>query len=31
MLASQKCGFYAFYMFAGINVLLAIFVYFFVP
>ena len=28
---SQKCGFYAFYMFAGINVLLAIFVYFFVP
>lgn len=26
-----KCGFYAFYMFAGINVLLAIFVYFLVP
>jgi sugar phosphate permease len=24
-------GFYAFYMFAGINVLLALFVYFFVP
>lgn len=27
----QKCGFYAFYMFAGINILLAIFVYFFIP
>jgi len=27
----NNCGFYAFYMFAGINVLLAIFVYFIVP
>jgi len=27
----KNCGFYAFYMFAGINVLLAIFVYFIVP
>lgn len=27
----QKCGFYAFYMFAGINFLLAAFVFFFVP
>lgn len=26
-----NCGFYAFYMFAGINFLLAIFVYFLVP
>jgi len=26
-----NCGFYAFYMFAGINVLLAVFVYFVVP
>ena len=27
----DNCGFYAFYMFAGINFLLAAFVYFFVP
>lgn len=27
----KKCGFYAFYMFAGINFLLALFVYFVVP
>ena len=27
----QNEGFYAFYMFAGINILLAIFVWFFVP
>ncbi|KAI7237596.1 general substrate transporter [Hortaea werneckii] len=27
----NNCGFYAFYMFAGINFLLATFVYFFVP
>lgn len=27
----QNCGFYAFYMFAGINLLLAAFVYFFIP
>ncbi|KAL5342285.1 general substrate transporter [Aspergillus crustosus] len=27
----DNCGFYAFYMFAGINFLLALFVYFFVP
>ena len=27
----KNCGFYAFYMFAGINLLLAAFVYFFVP
>ncbi|EAW07664.1 putative MFS sugar transporter [Aspergillus clavatus NRRL 1] len=27
----KNCGFYAFYMFAGINILLAIFVYFFIP
>lgn len=26
-----NCGFYAFYMFAGINFLLALFVYFFIP
>lgn len=26
-----KCGFYAFYMFAGINILLAAFVFFFIP
>jgi len=26
-----KCGFYAFYMFAGINFLLALFVYFYIP
>ena len=27
----DNCGFYAFYMFAGINVLLALFVWFFIP
>ncbi|KAI5361234.1 Putative major facilitator, sugar transporter, major facilitator superfamily [Septoria linicola] len=27
----QNCGFYAFYMFAGINFLLAVFVWFFIP
>ena len=27
----QNCGFYAFYMFAGINLLLAIFVWFCIP
>ena len=27
----KNCGFYAFYMFAGINILLALFVYFFIP
>lgn len=27
----NNCGFYAFYMFAGINFLLAAFVYFFIP
>ncbi|KAL4873654.1 hypothetical protein BDV12DRAFT_159352 [Aspergillus spectabilis] len=27
----DNCGFYAFYMFAGINFLLAVFVYFFIP
>jgi hypothetical protein len=27
----NNCGFYAFYMFAGINFLLACFVYFFIP
>ncbi|KAF2154783.1 sugar transporter [Myriangium duriaei CBS 260.36] len=27
----QNCGFYAFYMFAGINFLLAVFVYFCIP
>ncbi|OJD37757.1 sugar transporter [Diplodia corticola] len=27
----DNCGFYAFYMFAGINVLLAVFVYFCIP
>lgn len=27
----NNCGFYAFYMFAGINFLLALFVYFFIP
>ena len=27
----KNCGFYAFYMFAGINFLLAVFVYFFIP
>ncbi|KAJ9630653.1 hypothetical protein H2203_001176 [Taxawa tesnikishii (nom. ined.)] len=27
----KNCGFYAFYMFAGINFLLAAFVYFFIP
>jgi hypothetical protein len=27
----NNCGFYAFYMFAGINALLAIFVWFFLP
>lgn len=27
----ENCGFYAFYMFAGINALLAAFVYFFLP
>lgn len=27
----KNCGFYAFYMFAGINFLLALFVYFFIP
>ncbi|GAB1196429.1 hypothetical protein APSETT444_005700 [Aspergillus pseudonomiae] len=27
----NNCGFYAFYMFAGINFLLAVFVYFFIP
>jgi hypothetical protein len=27
----EKVGFYAFYMFAGINILLAVFVWFFVP
>lgn len=27
----QNCGFYAFYMFAGINFLLAVFVFFIVP
>lgn len=27
----DNCGFYAFYMFAGINFLLAIFVFFFIP
>lgn len=27
----NNCGFYAFYMFAGINALLAAFVWFFVP
>lgn len=27
----KKCGFYAFYMFASINILLALFVFFIVP
>ncbi|OJJ49802.1 hypothetical protein ASPZODRAFT_139161 [Penicilliopsis zonata CBS 506.65] len=27
----ENCGFYAFYMFAGVNFLLGLFVYFFVP
>ncbi|KAE8391777.1 hypothetical protein ETB97_001474 [Aspergillus alliaceus] len=27
----KNCGFYAFYMFAGINFLLAVFVFFFIP
>jgi phosphate/sulfate permease len=27
----DNCGFYAFYMFAGINFLLAVFVWFFIP
>jgi hypothetical protein len=27
----NNCGFYAFYMFAGINLLLAAFVFFFIP
>jgi phosphate/sulfate permease len=27
----NNCGFYAFYMFAGINILLAAFVWFFIP
>lgn len=27
----DNCGFYAFYMFAGINILLAVFVWFFIP
>ncbi|EAU39028.1 conserved hypothetical protein [Aspergillus terreus NIH2624] len=27
----KNCGFYAFYMFAGVNFLLAVFVYFFIP
>ncbi|OGM44330.1 sugar transporter [Aspergillus bombycis] len=27
----NNCGFYAFYMFAGINFLLSVFVYFFIP
>jgi hypothetical protein len=27
----DNCGFYAFYMFAGINFLLALFVFFFIP
>ncbi|KAF2691311.1 general substrate transporter [Lentithecium fluviatile CBS 122367] len=27
----QNCGFYAFYMFAGVNVCLAVFVWFFLP
>ncbi|KAL0260848.1 hypothetical protein SLS55_004540 [Diplodia seriata] len=27
----DNCGFYAFYMFAGINIMLAVFVYFFIP
>lgn len=27
----NNCGFYAFYMFAGINLLLAAFVWFFIP
>jgi hypothetical protein len=27
----KNCGFYAFYMFAGVNFLLALFVWFFIP
>lgn len=27
----RNCGFYAFYMFAGINFLLTLYVYFFIP
>jgi hypothetical protein len=27
----KNCGFYAFYMFAGVNFLLAVFVWFFIP
>jgi hypothetical protein len=27
----NNCGFYAFYMFAGINILLAVFVWFCIP